>query len=123
MFVNLGIKTDFSLFKSLIKLNDLFEFARRNNITHLGILDDNLNSSHLFLEGCKKNSIKGVIGLDKTIDNTRLFLYPVNYNGLKNLFKLNKELINKDLTLKDLKNIVIRLFWFYHMNLSINMMN
>ncbi len=103
MFVNLGIKTDFSLFKSLIKLNDLFEFARRNNITHLGILDDNLNSSHLFLEGCKKNNIKGVIGLDKTIDNTRLFLYPVNYNGLKNLFKLNKELINKDLNLKDLK--------------------
>lgn len=102
MFVNLGIKTDFSLFKSLIKLDDLFEFARKNNITHLGILDDNLNSSHLFLEGCKKNNIKGVIGLDKVIDDTRMFLYPINYEGLKTLFKLNKDLINEDLKIKDL---------------------
>ena len=104
MFVNLGIKTDFSLFKSLIKLEDLFRFAKKNNIQTLGILDDNLNSSHLFIEGCKKNGIKGVIGLDKTIDNVRLFLYPKDINGLKVLFKLNKDLIDKELTLKDLNN-------------------
>ena len=87
MFVNLGIKTDFSLFKSLIKLDDLFLYAKKNNIQALGILDDNLNSSHLFIEGCKKNGIKGVVGLDKTIDNIRLFLYPTKFDGLKLLFK------------------------------------
>ncbi len=111
MFVNLGIKTDFSLYKSLIKLEDLFKYALKNNIEALGILDTNLNSSHLFIEGCKKNNIKGVIGLDKTIDNVRVFFYPVNYEGLKVLFKLEKDIIDNPITINDLKkykdNIIV----------------
>ena len=103
MFVNLGIKTDFSLFKSLIKLDDLFIYAKKNNIQALGILDDNLNSSHLFIEGCKKNGIKGVVGLDKTIDNIRLFLYPINFDGLKLLFKLEKYSIENEIKINDLE--------------------
>lgn len=102
MFVNLGIKTDFSLYKSLIKLEDLFKYALKNEINALGILDTNLNSSHLFIEGCKKNNIKGVIGLDKVIDNVRVFFYPINYDGLKNLFQLEKDLIDNTITIKDL---------------------
>ncbi len=103
MFVNLGIKTDFSLFKSLIKLDDLFIYAKKNNIQALGILDDNLNSSHLFIEGCKKNGIKGVVGLDKTIDNIRLFLYPINFDGLKLLFKLEKYSIENEIKINNLE--------------------
>ena len=44
MFTPLGIKTDYSLLKSLIKVEDLVLYAKNNNYKSIGILDDNLFS-------------------------------------------------------------------------------
>ena len=91
MYTPLGIKTDYSLLKSLIKIEDLVLYAKNNNYESIGILDDNLFSSHMFYTLCKKNNIKPIIGLDILIDNIRVFFYPKNMNGLKNLFKLTNK--------------------------------
>ena len=61
------IKTDYSLLKSVIKIPELLSYAKENNITTLGIIDDNLSSSAEFLDGCIKNGIKPVI--DKIMNN------------------------------------------------------
>ena len=107
MFTPLGIKTDYSLLKSLIKVDDYVSYGVNHGLTTLGILDNNLCSSHIFYELCKKNSIKPVIGLDITIDNYFIYLYPTNYDGLVNLFKLTN-LDNISIgTLNDYKNNVI----------------
>ena len=103
MYTPLGIKTDYSLLKSLIKIEDLVLYAKNNNYESIGILDDNLFSSHMFYTLCKKNNIKPIIGLDILIDSIRVFFYPKNMNGLKNLFKLTNKLNKEELTLKDLK--------------------
>ena len=87
MFYPLGVKTDFSILKSLIKIEDYISYAKNNGLNVIGILDDNLNSSHIFYEMCKKNNIKPVIGLDIIIEDKEVYLYPVNYHGLTNLFK------------------------------------
>lgn len=88
MFTPLGIKTDYSLLKSLIKVDDYVSYGINHDLNMLGILDNNLCSSHIFYELCKKNSIKPIIGLDIIVDNYHIFLYPRNYDGLVNLFRL-----------------------------------
>lgn len=88
MFTPLGVKTDYSLLKSLIKVDDYVSYGINHDLNTLGILDNNLCSSHIFYELCKKNSIKPIIGLDIMVDNYHIFLYPRNYDGLVNLFRL-----------------------------------
>lgn len=104
MFTPLGIKTDYSILKSLIKIEDLVLYAGNNGYTTLGILDDNLNSSYQFYKQCKMNNIKPIIGLDMEIDNYRIFLYPKNRNGLINLNKLTAKKIDSVLSISDLEN-------------------
>ena len=101
MFYPLGVKTDFSILKSLIKIEDYILYAKNNGLNVIGILDDNLNSSHIFYEMCKKNSIKPVIGLDIIIEDKEVYLYPVNYHGLTNLFKFSSL---EEKSFKTLKN-------------------
>ena len=96
MYYPLGIKTDYSLMKSLIKVDDLISYAIKNGINTMGILDENLNGSHYFYEKCISNNIKPIIGLDLIIDDKHIYLYPSNYEGLTNLFKLSK-ILDKDL--------------------------
>lgn len=107
MFTPLGVKTDYSLLKSLIKVEDYVSYGINHNLTILGILDNNLCSSHIFYELCKNNSIKPIIGLDALIDNYHIYLYPTNYDGLVNLFKFTS-LENVSIsTLSDYKNNII----------------
>ena len=101
MFYPLGVKTDFSILKSLIKIEDYISYAKNNGLNVIGILDDNLNSSHIFYEMCKKNNIKPVIGLDIIIEDKEVYLYPVNYHGLTNLFKFSSL---EEKSFKTLKN-------------------
>lgn len=105
MYTPLGIKTDYSLLRSLIKIEDLISHAQKNNYPALGILDDNLCSSHIFYEQCKKNRIKPIIGLDTTVDEYRMYLYPKNERGLKSLFRFTREKLDRITTLSDLKMV------------------
>ena len=100
MYTPLGIKTDYSLLKSLIKIEDLISYAIKNNISSLGICDNNLCSSHLFYNKCIENNIKPIIGLDIIIDEIRVIFYPRHFKGLSNLFKLLKKEV---LSIGDLK--------------------
>ncbi len=105
MYTALGVKTDYSLLKSLITIDDLISYAIKNNLHTLGILDNNLNSSYAFYKKCLLNNIKPIIGLDINIDNNnRLFLYPKNYHGLTILFKILKYKIDNNITINNLSN-------------------
>ena len=107
MYYPIGIKTDYSLMKSLIKIDDLISYAINNKINTLGILDDNLASSHIFYEKCISNNIKPIIGLDLNILDSHIYLYPKNHDGLVELFKLTN-ILEKDLdVLKKYNNNII----------------
>ena len=54
---SLNIKSDYSLLKSLIKINDLIEYAKKNNLNVLSLCDDNLCGSLEFYNACKLNNI------------------------------------------------------------------
>lgn len=85
-YINLGIVLDYTLLTSLIKIDNLIEYANKNSIKVLGILDDNLYSTMEFYNKCNKNNIKPIIGLIKIMDDKEYYLYPKNYDGLVDLF-------------------------------------
>ena len=84
---SLNLKSDYSLLKSLIKINDLIKYAKTNNINVLSLCDDNLCGSLEFYNACKLNNIKCIIGLE--------YIYENEEETLKLLKTLNnEELIN-----------------------------
>lgn len=111
MYVPLKITTDFSLLKSLIKIDDLISYLTKNNIKICAICDDFLYGSMEFYNKCLKNGIKPIIGLDITIANNHLYLYAKNYQGYQNLLKLNTIKTERELGIVDLsmykENIIV----------------
>lgn len=81
----LYIKSDNSLLKSLIKIDDLIDYAIKNNIKSLALTDDTMYGVLEFYIKCKKNNIKPIVGLE--IND--IVLYAINYEGYKNLIKLS----------------------------------
>ncbi len=81
----LYIKTDNSLLSSLIKIDDLINFAIKNNIKSLAITDDSMYGVLEFYLKCRKNNIKPIIGLEIA----DIVLYAINYQGYQNLIELS----------------------------------
>ena len=109
MYTPLYIKTDNSLQTSLIKVNDLVEYAKNNNIKSLTITDSNMYGVMDFYKMCITNDIKPIIGLEVIYNDKKIVLYAINYDGYKNLLKLCTLLSEKKLEFKDLEK--------YHSNL------
>ena len=102
----ISIKTDYSILSSLIKVPDLISYALNNNITTLGIIDDNLSSTIEFINLCEKNNIKPIIGFHQKINNLDIFIYAKNEKGLKSLFKLNTYTLDNDLNIVELTKYI-----------------
>ena len=112
----LGIKSEYTLLTSLIKISNLVEFAGQNNITILGLLDDNLNGVMEFYDTCLLNNIKPVIGLQVNINDSNYYLYAKNYQGYLDLVKINNKIkLEEEISLGDLVSSQISDFHFSSM--------
>ena len=89
MYIPLGIKSDYSLLQSLIKIPELIDYLKEHNITTCGLLDDNLFGSMNFYNNCINNGIKPIIGLKVKVNDYYIYLYAKNYDGYVNLLKVN----------------------------------
>ncbi len=111
MFIPLKITSEYTLLKSMIRLEELIIFLKNNNITSCALVDENLYGCMDFYNKMITNDLKPIIGLSIKIDNKEIYLYAKNYEGFKNLLKIHtlKELNNISLeTIKDnLENIKI----------------
>src|SRR5574344_815199 len=81
MYTPLYIKTNNSLLTSMIKLDDLIMFAKRNNIKSLPITDNNMYGVMDFYHICINNNIKTIIGLEVLYKECSIILYAKNYNS------------------------------------------
>lgn len=89
MYIPFNIKTDYSLMYSMIKINELIEFAKSHSIKALTITDDNLFGAREFYNECIKNDIKPIIGLNIKQNNLDVILYALNYQGYQELLKIS----------------------------------
>lgn len=112
MYVPLYIKTDGSLLKSLIKIDELIKKARKQEFEALTITDNNMYNVMPFYKKCLENNIKPIVGLEIIIDNLKLVLYAKNYKGYLNLVKISSEEIKDIDLLKKYNNDLILIIPF-----------
>ncbi len=97
--MNLYVKTDYSLLKSLITIDELIKFAQNKKMTHLAIADNTMAYAYEFNEKCLKNNIKPIFGLEI---KDKYLVFAKNYEGYQNLIKLSTLKTKKELTNADL---------------------
>ncbi len=101
MYAPLNIKTNNTLLKSTIKIDELIQTALKYNIKALTITDQNMYGALEFYTKCIQNNIKPIIGLEINIKE-KLILYAENYSGYRNLLKLTT--LKDKLIINDLNN-------------------
>lgn len=99
----LYVKTEYSLLKSMIKIDDYIAFAKQNNVSALTIADENLFGAMEFYTKCMQNNIKPILGLTIPYENHPVVLYAKNYQGYQNLLKLSTIHSEREITLEDLQ--------------------
>lgn len=102
-YLPLNIKTDNSLQKSLISVNELIMYAKAHDIKSLTITDNNMYGVMDFYKLCIKNDIKPVIGLEVALEDYPFILYAINYNGYKNLLHISTLIADNSLTINDIE--------------------
>ncbi len=103
MYIPLKVTTDYSLLKSLIKIDDLIKFCVQKNIKSCGICDTNLFGVIEFYKKCQENKIKPLIGLEIELNNHKIYLYAQNESGYKNLLKINTIITERNISIMELK--------------------
>lgn len=111
MYVPLKVTTDYTLLKSMIKIEELISFLKEQQITACGICDTNLYGIMQFYDACKENEIKPVIGLEIPFLEKNFYCYAKNYKGYQNLLKLHSIMEERELAKIDLE--------LYHHDLKI----
>ena len=87
-YIPLNVKTEYDLMNSLIKIDELISYAKENNISSIGITDENMFSSYEFIVKCRQNELKPIIGTEIEIEDSKVILYAKDYNGFVSLCKI-----------------------------------
>ena len=102
MYAPLYVKTNNSLLESMIKIEELIEFAKANNIKALTITDNRMYGVMEFYKACISNGIKPIIGYEIVLE-TKIILYAKDILGYKNLVKLSTIASERIITIDELK--------------------
>ena len=94
-YTPISFKSDYSLLSSLLKITDIIEYAKNNNSSYVGILDNNPYYIMDFYTKCIKEHIKPICGIIIKIGESKIYLYIKNFEGYQNIIKINN-LINTD---------------------------
>lgn len=103
MHIPLKITTDYSLLKSMVRIDTLIPFLVEREIECCALVDENLYGVMEFYNKCLINNIKPIIGLDITINEQHFYLYAKNYKGYQNLLKLHTITTERELNFVDLE--------------------
>lgn len=118
MYISLYNKSNYTLLSSLLKINDIINFAIKNNMQSIALTDINMFGTMEFIKKCQKNNLKPVIGLELQLEEFNIILYAKDYIGYQTLIKLstiqNERKIIKD-DLKKYNKAVIAIIDFKYM--------
>lgn len=111
LYVNLNVKTMYSILNSTIKINELIEKAKKDKHLALAITDENVMYGAIkFYEACKKNKLKPIIGITIDVESelassSKIILLAKNNDGYKNILKISSayQIRNKPVLYNDLR--------------------
>ena len=103
MYIPLYNKTNYTLLSSLLKVDDLVNYASNNNINSISITDETMYGVQEFIKKCNNKNIKPIIGLDVLLKDFNIVLLAKNYDGYKTLIKLSTIQNEREVKLEDIK--------------------
>ena len=104
MYIPLWNRSNYTLLSSLLKVDDIIDFARNKSIPSISIVDTNMYGTMEFIKKCEKNNLKPVIGLEVKTNDFLVVLFAKDYIGYKSLIKLSTIQNERIVELKDLEN-------------------
>ena len=92
-FINLNVKSEYSMLASTIKIDNLVDYATTRNLDTLSIVEDgSMHSAVKFFTACSKASIRPVIGMSLIVTANKASslwtLFARNQTGYRVLLKL-----------------------------------
>ena len=103
MYIPLNNKTNYTLLSSLLKIDDLLNYAEKNHLDSICIIDKNMYSTMEFIKKCNNKFIKPIIGLELVLDDFIIDVIAKDYAGYKNLIKLTTIQSERTISLEDIK--------------------
>lgn len=111
MYNMLNIKSNYSLLKSLLSLDDIIDYNLEMKNKAAVICDNNMYGVMEFIKKCEANNLKPVIGLEVSLENYNILLYVKNYQGYLNLIKICTYQNDETLTLGKLLELQANLYF------------
>ncbi len=103
MYIPLFNKSNYTLLSSLLKIDDLINYAKDKKLTHIALTDTNMYGVMEFIKKCEKEEIIPVIGLELILNDYSLVMYAKNYKGYQNLMKLSTIQSERTIEVEDLE--------------------
>ena len=103
MIIPIYNKSNYTLLSSLLKIDDIISYAKKNNLPSISLTDSNMFGTMEFIHKCEKQGIKPVIGLEVNLEDFTIVLYAKNYKGYQSLIKLSTIQSEKIISIDDLK--------------------
>lgn len=117
MFIPLYNKSNYTLLSSLLKIDDLINYAKINKTPCISLVDTNMFGTMEFIKKCQSENIKPIVGLDILMEEYNFLLLAKDYQGYKSLIKLSTIQNERTITIEDItkyKSSVIALLPFKH---------
>ena len=89
MYIPLYVKSNYSLLSSVLKIDDIINYAASNNIPSCVINDTSMYGVMEFIKKCEKNNLKPIISIAVQLNNKEIVLFAKTYLGYKSLIKLS----------------------------------
>ena len=103
MIIPIYNKSNYTLLSSLLKIDDIVSYAKKNNLPSISLTDSNMFGTMEFIHKCQKQDIKPVIGLEVNLEDFTIVIYAKNYEGYKSLIKLSTIQSERVVDIEDLK--------------------
>lgn len=99
----LNIRSCYTLLSSLIRVEDIINYAKKSGLTKISLSDTNMYALMKFKALAEKEGLKPVFSLDTILDDLEVNLYAKNFKGYQNLVKISTLQNSNKLSFDDLR--------------------
>lgn len=107
MYIPLFNKSNYSLLSSLLRIDDIINFALSTNISSIALTDTTMYGTMEFIKKCQEHNLKPIIGLNVILPDYNIILLAKDYKGYQSLIKLSTIQNERQVTFEDIEKFNI----------------
>lgn len=107
MYIPLFNKSNYSLLSSLLRIDDIINFALSTNISSIALTDTTMYGTMEFIKKCQEHNLKPIIGLNVILPDYNIIILAKDYKGYQSLIKLSTIQNERQVTFEDIEKFNI----------------